>query len=151
MEFTTNTHDRFGAVRTAVIDGRPWIVAGDLCPVLGYAKASALAKPLDADERRTVADGCVSYIVLNKQGFYHACLNSDSPDARPLMRWISNKVLPEAAPTNADALDIARAVADGASQLAAFVERNLAVIQAASQMREAIKADVMAEMGKEGA
>ena len=151
MEFTTNTHERFGAVRTAVMDGKPWIVACDLCSVLGYTTPAALTKSLEADEKRTFREGCVSYICINRLGFYHACLNSDSPEAKPLMRWMTNKVLPEAVPSCGNVLEVADEAMSLMRTLHTFISENIGIILAAAQMRDAIKEGVLSEIGGERA
>lgn len=107
-------------VRTVVVDGEPWFVAGDVATILGYRMASDMTRRLDDDEKgtrsvRTPRDQ--SMTVINEPGMYAAILGSQTPGAREFKRWLTHEVLPairktgqfgSALPTNfAEALELA--------------------------------------------
>ena len=146
MEFTTNKHDRFGAVRTAVIDGELWIVAGDLCRVLGGVKAADFTRRLDAEETRYITSMKTPHTCVNKQGLYHACMLNGGKEARELAKWIVACDRPRTSLTNDDIMNEAKAVAEGAARIQRFIDENMPVIRAAERMRDSIKADIEARL-----
>jgi prophage antirepressor-like protein len=108
-------------VRTVVVDGEPWFVAGDVATILGYRMASDMTRRLDDDEKGTrsvrTPSGDQSMTVINEPGMYAAILGSQTPGAREFKRWLTHEVLPairktgqfgSALPTNfAEALELA--------------------------------------------
>lgn len=74
------THEKFGDIRTMLIDGKPWFVGNDICKALGYLKPrNALSKHVSEDDalKRGVIDsiGRVQETTLiNESGMYSLIL-----------------------------------------------------------------------------
>ncbi len=87
-------------VRTLVIDGEPWFVAGDICKALGLTNASMAMQALDDDERSKLNLGRQgnSHIV-NESGLFTLILRSreattaGTPQHR-FRKWVTAEVLP---------------------------------------------------------
>jgi prophage antirepressor-like protein len=86
-------------VRTLLIDGEPWLVAKDVCDVLGLGNTSQALVPLDEDEKGvTTADtpgGPQQMAVVNEPGFYSLVFRSRKEEAKAFRRWVTHTVLPE--------------------------------------------------------
>ena len=101
MEIQIFKDERFGEVRTMVINGEPWFVGKDVAEMLGYAK------PLDAIQRHVDEDDSVKHglidslgrtqqvIFINESGLYALILSSKLPQAKEFKRWVTNEVLPQ--------------------------------------------------------
>lgn len=91
--------ERFGTVRTTVIDGEPYFVGKDVAEILGYANTrDALAKRVD-EEDKGVANcdtlgGIQELTVINESGLYSLILSSKMPNAKKFKRWVTKEVLP---------------------------------------------------------
>lgn len=152
MSMPTLPGTRFGSIRYVLRDGAAWVVADDICPALGFASRDKLLVKLDAEEKAIETQGCVSYQVISKQGLYHACLLSDSPNARPMSRLLSAKTLPKVeAESRRDAAELARSIAEQMAELAELVDamqpkaRKWEAMTA--EMADSVRADVFAELG----
>lgn len=93
------------AVRSVMIDGKPWWVAVDVCRVLRHSNPSVAIKRLDDDEKRvidpklllgtSVAGGGAQMMSVITQGAAIALtLTSNLPVAKRLRRWITDEVVP---------------------------------------------------------
>lgn len=87
-------------VRTVEIDGDVWLVAKDVCDVLGIANARDAVSELDSDEKNTVviADGNrgnPNMNVINEPGLYKLTFKSRKPEAKEFTRWVTHEVLPQ--------------------------------------------------------
>ena len=52
MEIQIFKNERFGEVRTTVINGEPWFVGKDVAEVLGYSQtAKAIREHVDEDDK----------------------------------------------------------------------------------------------------
>jgi anti-repressor protein len=95
--------------RLVTIDGEPWLVASDVCGVLGYAHTASALRLLDEDERQTIdigrsegvlpehitADSRVQRMtVISEPGFYSLTVRSQVPGAVAFRRWVTHEVLP---------------------------------------------------------
>jgi prophage antirepressor-like protein len=93
------------SVRTILMDGEPWWLAGDVARALGYRDAGNLTRRLDDDEKGThvlsTPGGPQRVAIINEPGLWNAILRSDSPRAATFKRWITHKVLPEIRRTGA--------------------------------------------------
>lgn len=47
-------NELFGNVRTVVVNNQPWLVAKDICDILGYSDNEAMKRMLDEDESKVL-------------------------------------------------------------------------------------------------
>jgi hypothetical protein len=85
-------------VRTVLRDGEPWIVATDVCAVLGHSSPARAIKRLDEDEKGVTTihtlGGRQELIIVSESGLYALLLTSRKPQARMFSRWVRSEVLP---------------------------------------------------------
>lgn len=85
-------------VRTVVIDGEPWFVAGDLAAILGYSTTAAMTRTLDEDEKGVhslhTPGGEQTVTIINEPGMYSAVLRSRVEGAKQFRWWLTHDVLP---------------------------------------------------------
>ena len=86
-------------VRTVEIDGEVWLVAKDVCEVLGIQNHKDAISSLDEDEKCGVAitdpigrEQVTS--VINEPGLYKLTFKSRKPAAKDFTRWVTHEVLP---------------------------------------------------------
>lgn len=86
-------------VRTVLVDGEPWFVAGDVAQILGYSATAAMTRSLDDDEKGVQSlhtlGGDQSLTVVNEAGLYSAIIRSTIPQAKAFKRWVTHEVLPQ--------------------------------------------------------
>lgn len=92
-------NEKFGTVRTVIIDGEPWFVLKDVCGILGLTTPARVAERLDEDEvnltHLTDSLGrAQETTVVNESGLYNVILRSDKPKAKPFRKWVTSDVLP---------------------------------------------------------
>lgn len=89
-------NEKFGQIRTIVIDGEPWFVAVDVCNVLEIKNPSdALNKQLEDFERARFNLGRQGEAnIISESGFYTLVLRSRKPIAKPFRIWVTSEVLP---------------------------------------------------------
>ena len=101
MEIQIFKNDRFGEVRTMVINDEPWFVGKDVAMMLGYANTKdALAKRVEREDKRgsqiaTPLGGRQQITIINESGLYALILSSKLPQAKEFKRWVTNEVLPQ--------------------------------------------------------
>ena len=102
MEIQVFKNDRFGEVRTMVINDEPWFVGKDVAMMLGYAKPeNAIATHVDSEDKTTtLIQGTGSNyksktMLINESGLYSLILSSKLPQAKEFKRWVTNEVLPQ--------------------------------------------------------
>ena len=100
MEIQVFKNDRFGEVRTMVINGEPWFVGKDVAEVLGYLNIQkAIRDHVDEEDRlgeRIVLSGQNRMtIFINESGLYALILSSKLPQAKEFKRWVTSEVLPQ--------------------------------------------------------
>ena len=100
MEIQVFKNDRFGEVRTMVINGEPWFVGKDVASVLGYQNPQkAIRDHVDDEDRlgeRIVLSGQNRMtIFINESGLYSLILSSKLPQAKEFKRWVTSEVLPQ--------------------------------------------------------
>ena len=97
------TNEKFGEIRTTVIDGEPWFVAVDVCRALDMGNPSQAISNLDKDEKVTlttneghsgVRGGAQMLNVISEAGLYSLVLKSRKPEAKAFKRWITHDVIP---------------------------------------------------------
>lgn len=91
--------ERFGEIRTAIINGEPWFVGKDVADNLGYQNGSRdINRHVEEDDRRKImlSDGTQmkETIVINESGLYSLILSSKLPQAKEFKRWVTSTVLP---------------------------------------------------------
>ena len=101
MEIQIFKNDRFGEVRTMVINDEPWFVGKDVAMMLGYAKPeNAIATHVDSEDKTTtLIQGTGSNyksktMLINESGLYALILSSKLPQAKEFKRWVTSEVLP---------------------------------------------------------
>ena len=80
-------------------NGEPWLLAKDVCAVLGYSKyRDAIASRTDADERVSIRldtlGGKQSMTFINESAFYALVFGSPKPDAKRFRKFVTSVVLP---------------------------------------------------------
>ena len=98
-EIQVFTNEKFGSVRTTVIDGKPWFVGRDVAEALGYeSPRSAVSKKVDAEDRGVAEmetpSGRQQMTIINESGLYSLILSSKLPTAKQFKRWITHDVIP---------------------------------------------------------
>lgn len=93
------TNEKFGKVRTLMINNEPWFVGKDVAVALGYKDTSdALKKHIDTEDKltRRFADSGQSreMYIINESGVYSLVLSSKLPTAKKFKRWVTSEVLP---------------------------------------------------------
>lgn len=83
-------------VRTHIINGKLWFVAGDICDVLGLKHE--IVRRLDDDEKGLnkiqTPGGMQSVVIINEPGMYSLILRSNKPEAKTFRKWITKVVIP---------------------------------------------------------
>ena len=94
-------NERFGEIRTALIENEPWFVAVDVCRALEIGNSSQAISRLDADEKMITLisnegnkRGNPNMTVVNEPGLYTLILSSRKPEAKAFRRWITHDVIP---------------------------------------------------------
>ena len=100
MEIQIFKNDRFGEVRTMVINDEPWFVGKDVASVLGYVfPRRALYNHVDEEDKTTVliqhtgSNYKSKTIFINESGLYALILSSKFPQAREFKRRVASEVL----------------------------------------------------------
>ena len=109
----------FGEIRTAEVDGEPWLVGKDVAMALGYRNTKdALASHVDDEDKRILQRSEIATIennipkaafpvdfvsadipnrgltIINESGLYSLVLSSKLPGAKKFRRWVTSEVLP---------------------------------------------------------
>ena len=102
MEIQVFKNDRFGEVRTMVINDEPWFVGKDVASVLGYVSPHrAVFDHVDEDDKTSVliqhsgSNYKSKTIFINESGLYALILSSKLPQAKEFKRWVTSEVLPQ--------------------------------------------------------
>lgn len=141
-------------LRTLLVDGEPWFVAGDVCAALGLANVSMALRSVDEDALSTaeVTDrlGRTQVVrTVSEPGLYELVFQSRRPEARQFRRWVTAEVLPTlrrtgtytmaapppaAMPSHAEAL---RGWADALDQVA-VLEQHVAELAPAARFADTL-------------
>ena len=100
MEIQIFKNDRFGEVRTMVINDEPWFVGKDVASVLGYKDSiNALKCHVDAEDKLgwqiATSGQRREMTIINESGLYALILSSKLPQAKEFKRWVTSEVLPQ--------------------------------------------------------
>lgn len=93
-------NEKFGVIRTVVINEEPYFVGKDVAVALGYAKPqNAIAKHVDEDD--SLKWGIIDSIgrnqettVINESGLYSLIFGSKLESAKDFKRWVTSDILP---------------------------------------------------------
>ena len=99
------SNEKFGTIRTTLIDGVPYFVGKDVAVALGYSNArDALEKHVDEEDKKAgvairdvSSNGVIQnrpMTVINESGLYSLILSSKLPQAKEFKRWVTSEVLP---------------------------------------------------------
>jgi anti-repressor protein len=81
-------------------NGDPWLIAKDVCDVLGLA-TNHLRESLDSDEITNLRitevgeNGGREPLIVSESGFYKLVMRSRKPEAKEFQRWVTHEVLPQ--------------------------------------------------------
>ena len=130
----------FGEIRTAEIDGEPWLVGKDVALTLGYKNPQEAIRTHVDDEDKGVSEiltpgGKQKIPVINESGLYALVLSSKLPGAKKFRRWVTAEVLPSIRKTGGynvpkDYPSALRALADAEEKRLALEAENAAQRQA---------------------
>ena len=100
MEIQVFKNDRFGEVRTMVINDEPWFVGKDVASVLGYERADNAIRCHVEEEDKLMHQISASgqrrqMTIINESGLYALILSSKLPQAKDFKRWVTSEVLPQ--------------------------------------------------------
>lgn len=92
-------NEKFGKVRTVIVNGEPWFAAKDVAEILGYTEtAKAVRTHVDEDDkgvsRMDTPGGKQNVTVINESGLYSLILSSKMPRAKEFKRWVTAEILP---------------------------------------------------------
>lgn len=93
-------NEKFGTIRTIIINGEPYFVGKDVATALGYLKPqNAIAKHVDEDD--SLKWGIIDSMrrnqdttVINESGLYSLIFGSKLDSAKDFKRWVTSEVLP---------------------------------------------------------
>ena len=85
-------------VRAFLRDGEPWMVASDVCRVLGLANSSQVVARLDDDEKGVhimdTLGGPQEVRIISESGLWALVFTSSKPEAKRFRKWVTSEVLP---------------------------------------------------------
>lgn len=93
-------NEKFGTIRTIIINEEPYFVGKDVATALGYLKPqNAIAKHVDEDD--SLKWGIIDSMgrnqdttVINESGLYSLIFGSKLDSAKDFKRWVTSEVLP---------------------------------------------------------
>lgn len=85
-------------VRAVIKNGKRWLVASDVCRLLGLQRSRAGVSRLDEDESILAViptpGGPQQTLLVSESGAYHLTFVSRKPNAKRFRRWVTEEVLP---------------------------------------------------------
>ncbi len=98
MEIQAICHEKFGKIRTQLVENAPWFVAKDVCKALGIVNHRHATSILNLKERgsfeTTTSGGKQKMLHVNESGLYQLIFQSRKLEARQFTRWVTSEVLP---------------------------------------------------------
>ena len=89
-------NEKFGTIRTVLINNEPWFVAKDVCDILGTTNPTMAMDGLEEFERAKFNLGRQGEAnIISESGFYTLVLRSRKPIAKPFRLWVTCEVLPQ--------------------------------------------------------
>ena len=101
-------NEKFGKIRTIIIDGEPWFVGKDVATALGYSNTNDALKRHVKPKNKQQGDGVAfldpigrlqNPLVINKSGVISLLLSSKLKEAEEFQDWILDDVIPSIAQT----------------------------------------------------
>lgn len=100
-------------VRTVLIDGDPWFIAGDVCAVLGYTRGRDAMRMLRDREKGAhsvrTPGGVQEVTIISEQGLYRLVMRSERGEAESFQDWVTGEVLPAIRRTGSYTVPVQRA------------------------------------------
>lgn len=112
-------NEKFGRIRSVMVDNEPYFVGKDIAEALGYKNTrDALNKHVDSDDKRIIQRSQIATIenyipkevfpvnfvnaeiptrgftFINESGIYALIFGSKMPDAKDFKHWVTSEVLP---------------------------------------------------------
>ncbi len=85
-------------VRSLLVKDEAWLVAKDVCDILGLSDTNKALNGLDEDEKLTgklfVSGQNRKMWLINESGFFALVLRSNKPEAKTFRKWVTSEVLP---------------------------------------------------------
>lgn len=99
MELQVFKNEKFGEIRTVMIDREPWFVGKDVAVALGYKDTkNALKSHVDGEDKRgwriTTPGGEQEMSVINESGLYALIFDSKLESANKFKHWVTSDILP---------------------------------------------------------
>lgn len=97
---TTFNNPQFGTIRVFTKDNEPWLVAKDVCTILGLKNTAQSIVKLDDVEKTIIRNDSETgrrapYLsLISESGFYKLVMRSDKEIAKPFQNWVTRDVLP---------------------------------------------------------
>lgn len=90
-------NEKFGEIRTIIVNNEPWLVAADVCSILGHSNPTVAMNSLEDFEKSKLNLGLSGgdTNVISESGFYSLVLRSRKPIAKPFRLWVTREVLPQ--------------------------------------------------------
>ncbi|GEL74613.1 P63C domain-containing protein [Myxococcus virescens] len=96
-------------VRTVIgPDGEPWLMATDVCAILGLSNPRDAVGRLDDDEKATVGNadgqpgrGAQTFNIISESGVWALTMRSRKPEAKRFRKWVTKEVIPSIRKTGA--------------------------------------------------
>lgn len=92
FEYVNNSIDAIN------INGEPWVIAQDVCNVLGLKEAWRAVHSLNESEKQTIqlvrSGQRRTYWLVNESGLYALIFKSRKPEAQQFRQWVTSEVLP---------------------------------------------------------
>lgn len=99
------SNDKFGNIRTAVLDNNPWFVGKDVAECLEYKNTKdALARHVDAEDKQLILRSQITTLenvpnrgltFINESGLYALIFGSKLNKAKEFKHWVTSEVLPQ--------------------------------------------------------
>jgi prophage antirepressor-like protein len=112
---------RGASVRTVMIKGDPWFVAGDVCEVLGLENVSHALSRIKKDN--IISSDVIDSIgrqrktkIVNESGLYRLIFQSRKPEAERFTDWVTGGVLPQIRKTGRYSKDVSPWLSSDPSQ-----------------------------------
>ena len=91
-------NEKFGEVRTAVVNNEPMFCLSDVCKALGLSQPSKVKERLNPKGVNTIPTptngGEQNLLYINESNFYKAVFQSRKDSAERFTEWVTSEVLP---------------------------------------------------------
>lgn len=92
-------NEKFGTIRTIIINGEPYFVGKDVATALGYAKPTDAVRKRVGEEDRGISkmetpSGIQEMVIINESGLYSLIFGSKLDSAKDFKKWVTSEVLP---------------------------------------------------------